>query len=66
MVLGAASLVRMYLSIAAWKSWMAWGMGVSEGIERIAGDGGGAGGVREYFTAEGDVIVDEDVRYVIE
>ena len=37
MVLEAASLVRMYLSMAAWKSWMAWGMGVREGSRGLPG-----------------------------
>ena len=36
------------------------------GVERVAGDAGGAGGVREYFTAESDVIMDEDIGYIIE
>ena len=42
------------------------GDGSERGIERIAGDVSGAGRIREYFTAESDVIVDEDIGYVIE
>jgi hypothetical protein len=67
MVLGAASLVRIHvLEHGGLKELDGVGDGSEGGIERIAGDWSGAGGIREYFTAESDIIVDEDIGYVVE